>query len=83
MLGFSRKNIIFEKLCESLIYSGIVILISSIVNLIILLVIIYGPNNGNVASYLTILSIFSWALPIGIVLFLLLFITKTFYIYKN
>lgn len=83
VLGFSRKNIIFEKLCESLIYSGIVILISSIVNLIILLVIIYGPNNGNIDSYFTILSIFSWSLPIGGVLFLLLFITKTFYIYKN
>lgn len=83
ILGFSRKNIIFEKLCESLIYSGIVILISSIVNLIILLVIIYGLNNGNVDSYLIILSIFSWSLPIGVILFLLLFITKTFYIYKN
>lgn len=83
VLGFSRKNIIIEKLCESLIYSGIVILISSIVNLMILLVIIYGPNNGNIDSYLIILSVFSWALPIGVVLFLLLFITKTFYIYKN
>lgn len=78
ILGFSRKKIVFEKLCESLIYSGIVILISSIVNLIILLVIIYGPNNGNVESYFIILSIFRWSLPIGVVLFLLLFITKTF-----
>ena len=83
ILGFSKKNIVFEKLCESLIYSGIVILVSSIVNLIILLVIIFGPNNGNVDSYLILLSIFSWSIPIGVILFLLLFLTKTFYIYKS
>ena len=83
ILGFSKKNIIFEKLCESLIYSGIVILISSIINLIILLVIIYGLNNGNIGSYLLLLSIFSWSLPIAAILFLLLFITKIFYIYKK
>ena len=83
ILGFSRKNIIFEKLCESLIYSGIVILISSIINLIILLVIIYGLNNGNIGSYLLLLSIFSWSLPIATILFSLLFITKIFYIYKK
>lgn len=82
-LGFSKKNILFEKLCESLIYSGIVIIISSIVNLIILLVIIYGPNMGIIDSYSIILSIFSWSLPIGVILFLLLFITKAFYIYKK
>lgn len=83
VLGFSKKNMIFEKLCESLIYSGIVILISSIVNFIILLVIIYGPNHGDVDSDFMILSIFNWSLPIGVILFLLLFVTKTFYIYKN
>lgn len=83
ILGFSKKNIIFEKICESLIYSGIVILISSIINLIILLVIIFGPNNGNVNSNLSILDVFNWSLPIGAILFLLLFITKTFYIYKK
>lgn len=83
ILGFSKKHIIFEKLCESFIYSSVVILISTIVNLILSLVIIYGPNYGCIDFHSTIVSLFSWSLPICVILFIMLFITKTFYIYKK